>query len=191
MGDDPTPQIAADLILGVGDRALAVAKRTLAPSPLDLVFDRELTGCVHTGPVYNAATGARLSSEWVRVGISNSSAGSIEGVRVHALKLDPDTLGTLPAQLHRMHDNPPPGRPNEPSVTVPLSKSPVVFVDVVAHLESAPVFQLLHIVPAIEQWFPIDSYMLTLVVTGEGVKSRERIFSLELVDGRIEFSRLS
>jgi len=191
MGDDPTQEIAADVLLGIGDRALAAARRKLRPSPLDLVFDRSISGCVHTGPVYNALTGQRLLSEWLRVGVSNNSAGSVDGVRVQALRLVPDTLGTLPARLHRMHDNPPPGGTFEPSVTVPPTKTPVIFMDVVAHVAGAPVFQLLHLMPDVEPWFPVGSYELTLVITAEGgVKSRERTFSLALRDDRIRFARL-
>ena len=190
MGDDPTPEIIADVALGLGDRAVRAANRTLRPSPLDLVFDVSLAGCVHGGPVYNAATGQRLNAEWFRVAITNSSAHVIEGVRVQAISLKPDTLGTLPVQLHRMHDNPPPGQPYEQATIVPVSKTPVVFADVVSHIDGSPVFQMLHSVPAIEPWFPVGSYELVLSVTGQDVKPRERTFTLALIDGRIQFSRL-
>lgn len=191
MGDDPRAEMVADYALGITDRMVRAANRRLRPSPLDLVFDPDLSGCVHTGPVYDALTGVRVRSEWLRVGVSNGSGGGVEGVRVQVLKLEPDTLGTLPVRLHRMHDNPRPGEPFEPSTTVPATKTPVVFMDVVSHIEGAPVFQLLHLMPDVEPWFPVGAYEMTLVVTAEGgIKSRERTFSLALVEGRIEFGRI-
>jgi hypothetical protein len=189
LSDDQTTELMADLALGATKEALRAAQRKLRPSPLDLVFDRSLSGCVHTGPVYDAATGARMRAEWIRVGVNNSGGG-VEGVRVQALNLKPDMLGTLPVQLHRMHDNPQGGQPYEQSFAVPASKSPVVFIDVVSHPEGAPSFQLLHVVREIEPWFPVGTYELTLVVTGEGIKPRERTFSLALAHDRIEFARL-
>jgi hypothetical protein len=191
MSDNPTPEIVADYALGITDRAVQAARGKLMPSPLDLVFDRARSGCVHTGPVYDAATGARLQSEWFRIAVSNSSPGAVGGVRVHALKLEPDKLGTLPVRLHRMHDNPPSGGAFEASVTVPATKTPVVFMNVVSHVAGAPYFQLLHLMPEIEPWFAVGAYELKVVVTAEGgVKSKERTFSLALIDDRIEFVRL-
>lgn len=111
-------------------------------------------------------------------------------VRVQALRLAPDTRGTLPIQLHRMHDNPAPWVPYEPFTEVPVSKSPIVFVDVVSHLRGAPVFQLPHVVADVEPWFPVGNYELTLVVTGQGVKPVERTFSLGLVEDTMQFVRL-
>jgi hypothetical protein len=191
MSENPTPEILADYALGITDRAIQAARRKLRPSPLDLVFDRALSGCVHTGPVYNAATGARLQSEWLRVGVSNNSGRELDGVRVQALSLKPDKLGTLPVRLHRMHDNPPAGGAFEASTVVPATKTPVVFMDVVSHIAGAPYFQLLHLMPDVEPWFAVGAYELTLVVTAEGgVKSKERTFSLALLEDRIEFVRL-
>jgi hypothetical protein len=66
----------------------------------------------------------------------------------------------------------------------------VVFIDVVSRVARAPVFQLLHVVTDIEPWFPTGDYELTLIVTGEGIKSRERRFSFSLKDDRIRFARL-
>src|SRR5487761_132940 len=146
MGDDPRAEAIADIALGLSAKAIAAANRTLRPSPLDIVFERDLPGCVHGGPVYNVATGQKLPAEWLRVGITNRS-GTVENVRVQALRLKPDTLGVLPIELHRMHDNPPPGSAYEQAVTVPASKTPIVFADVVAHIHGAPVFQLIHKVP--------------------------------------------
>jgi hypothetical protein len=90
-----------------------------------------------------------------------------------------------------MHDNPPPGGAFEPSATLPATKTPVVFMDVVSHIAGASYFQLLHLMPDIEPWFAVGAYELTLVVTAEGgVKSKERTFSLALLNDSIEFVRL-
>jgi hypothetical protein len=190
-GENPVPEFLADLTLGAGARGISAAQRKLRPSPLDLVFARTISGCVHIGPVYIAGSSNPVSAEWFRVGVTNSSPAAVDAVRVQALELKPDTLGILPAPLHWKDDNPPIGRPNKQAVTVPASKTPVEFVDVVSHTQDAPVFQLVHIVPGVVPLFPIGEYELTLVITGDGVKSRQRTFSLSLDDrGHIEFSRL-
>jgi hypothetical protein len=120
------------------------------------------------------------------VGVTNSGS-AVEGVRVQALELRPDSLGILPAALHWKDDNPPLGQPNKQTVAVPASKTPVV----VSRIKDTPVFQLLHIVPGVVPWFPTGDYQLTLVITGDGVKPRERTFSLCLDGkGNIDFSRL-
>lgn len=155
-----------------------------------MVFNWEISGCVHKGPVYVAGTPFRVDAEWLRVGIRNTGAGSIDEVRVQALSMKPDTLGTLPIQLHRKDDNPPPGQPYEQFTRVPASKSPVIFIDVVSHIRTAPVFQLLHNMQDVEPWFPVGNYELTLIITGEGVKPVERTFSLGLVNDRLRFVRL-
>ncbi len=188
--ESPVPGYLADLTIGIGARSISAAQRKLLPSPLDLVFERTVAGCVHTGPVYDTLTNARVSAEWLRVGVTNSGS-AVEGVRVQALELRPDSLGILPAALHWKDDNPPLGQQNKQTVAVPASKTPVVFADVVTHIKDAPVFQLLHIVPGVVPWFPTGDYELTLVITGDGVKPRKRTFSLCL-DGKgdLAFSRL-
>lgn len=189
MSDDSTTEFAADVVVGMGKEMLHAAQRKILPSPLDLVFDRLLPGCVHTGPVYVAGTQHRVKSEWFRVGVHNSG-GSIGEVRVQVVRLEPDTLGTIPIQLHRMHDNPQAGQPYERFATVPSSETPVVFFDVVSHIAGAQAFQILHNEQGVEPLFPVDSYEMTLVITGEGVKPRERTFSLALREDRIQFARL-
>jgi len=189
--ESPVPEYLADLTIGIGARGISAAQRKLRSSPLDLVFDRNISGCVHTGPVYDALTNARVSAEWPRVGVTNNSSAAIEGVRVQALKLKPDNLGILPAPLHWKDDNPLPGQLFKQTVTVPVSKTPVEFVDVVSHRPTWPVFELFHIVPAVVRLFPTGNYELTLVITGDGVKSRERNFSFGLDNnGYVDFTRL-
>jgi hypothetical protein len=120
--ENPAQGYLADLTVAVGARGISAAQRKLMPSPLDLVFDRTISGCVHTGPVYAAGTNVLLPAEWLRVGVINSSSTPIECVRVQALKLEPDTLGILPAPLHWKDHNPPPGQPNQQTVAVSASK---------------------------------------------------------------------
>src|SRR2546427_3550514 len=101
MGTDPSVEAAAEYAALMTGQALAAAQRKLRPSPLDLIFDPKLAGCIHKGQIWNAITMAPVKGEWFRVGIRNSGARAIDQVRVQAFGLDPDTFGSLPVQLHR------------------------------------------------------------------------------------------
>ena len=155
-GENPAQGYLAELTVDIGARGIAAVQRKLRPSPLELVFDRAISGCVHTGPVYIAGTNVPVLAEWLRVGVTSLEA--VDGVRVQAFQLKPDTLGTLPAALHWKDDNPPPGQANKQTIAIPASSTPVDFVDVVSHIHGAAVFQLLHIVPGVVPWFPTGEY---------------------------------
>ena len=190
MTEEMVPEIAVGVGLGLADRLVGGVIRQLQPNPLDLVFDRNLSGCVHGGAIYNAVTGARLSGQWLRVGITNRSRGEVDKVRVQALSLKPDTLGLLPLQLHRKDDNPKLGQQFEQWTTVPPSKTPVIFIDVVSYLDDSPAFQLEHLIPDIDRHFPAGSYELELVVTAAGFTQRRRKFEVNLVNGKLDLRRI-
>ena len=67
MSESSPSEFWANLTLADVVRSIAAAWPKLRPSPLDLVFVRTISGCVHTGPVYVAGTNIRVPAEWFRV----------------------------------------------------------------------------------------------------------------------------
>src|SRR5215472_7737161 len=83
-GENPAQGYLAELTVDIGARGIAAVQRKLRPSPLELVFDRAISGCVHTGPVYIAGTNVPVLAEWLRVGVTSLEA--VDGVRVQAFR---------------------------------------------------------------------------------------------------------
>jgi hypothetical protein len=183
MSDD-ADQTVAYFGLGVLDRVVTWLRWRFGPPPLDLVFKGDQEPYLMTDGL-KTLVDRPVKGRWYRVGVVNRTQITIDGVEVTAERLTPRKLPGLPKTLHWMDDNTP---PFQATSSVPPDRKPSKYVDVVSQREAKPLFELRHITPGVDPFFPAGRYELTLQVRGEVGRSRPRTFILDLDDsGELRF----
>ena len=104
--------------------------------------------------------------------ILNRSYGvSIHKIHVELIRIDPPIVNWLPAPLHLKHDN-----VNPFSTEFSLNPRCTKQVDLVMKIRGSKTLQIAHAVTGLSRDIPLNTYTLTVRISGEGQPSSENTF---------------